>query len=205
MRKARKSRAMSTNPVGEKIRALRERKAWTQEHLAGAARISPRTVQRAEEGAMSAETKTAIAGALNVEVESLAESAPAITPVLIYEDSKKAFAWLQKAFGFEPREKVSGPDGQVQHGELALAGGLVIVTCTTSGAGPARKVSPSSLGGRSTQFLIVRVRDVEAHFARAKKAGAKIVAGLETSYGQKRYRALDLEGHEWSFATEVAS
>jgi uncharacterized glyoxalase superfamily protein PhnB/DNA-binding XRE family transcriptional regulator len=200
MRRARKSRSMNANPVGEKIRSLRERKAWTQEHLAGAARISPRTVQRAEEGVMSAETKTAIAGALNVEVESLAESTPAITPVLIYEDSKKAFAWLQKAFGFEARERVSGPDGQVQHGELALPGGLVIVTCAHN-----TKVSPLSLRGKSTQFLYVRVPDVEVHLAKAKKAGAKIVAGLETSYGQKRYRALDLEGHEWCFATEVAS
>ena len=40
---------MEQQQVGEKIRALRERKAWTQEHLAGAANISARTVQRAME------------------------------------------------------------------------------------------------------------------------------------------------------------
>src|ERR1700733_2480645 len=102
MTRARRSTRMETNTVGEKIRSLRERKAWTQEHLAGAARVSPRTVQRAEEGVMSAETKTAIAGALDVPVESLASSAPkwpTITPVLVYTDSKAAFSWLQKVFG----------------------------------------------------------------------------------------------------------
>src|SRR5689334_21032286 len=100
-----------------KIRALREKKAWTQEQLAGAARIAVRTVQRAEEGVMSAETKSAIAGALNVEVEALApELRPSIQPVLMYVDSKKAFDWLQKAFGFTPRERVADEDGQVVHG-----------------------------------------------------------------------------------------
>jgi transcriptional regulator with XRE-family HTH domain len=97
---------MEEKPTGEKIRALRERKAWTQEHLAGAAGISSRTVQRAEEGVMSAETRAAIAGALDVPVESLARARkppqgwPRIAPVLCYEDSKTAVAWLERAFGF---------------------------------------------------------------------------------------------------------
>src|SRR4051812_12586489 len=91
-----------------RIRALREKKAWTQEQLAGAARISPRTVQRAEEGVMSAETKTAIAGALDVPVESLAaELRPTIQPVLMYEDSRAAVEWLVTAFGFTVRERVT--------------------------------------------------------------------------------------------------
>jgi uncharacterized glyoxalase superfamily protein PhnB/DNA-binding XRE family transcriptional regulator len=201
---------MQTNPIGENIRALRERKAWTQEHLAGAARISPRTVQRAEEGVMSAETKTAIAGALNVPVESLAERAkphwPAITPVLVYEDSKKAFEWLQKVFGFSAREKITGVDGQVVHGELTLGEGVIMIGHVgDSPSSSPRWASPKSLAGRGTQFLYVMIRDVDAHYAKAKKAGANIVTEMEESYGQRRYRVLDLEGHEWCFGSEVAS
>jgi uncharacterized glyoxalase superfamily protein PhnB/DNA-binding XRE family transcriptional regulator len=184
-----------------RIRELREKKAWTQEQLAAAARISPRTVQRAEEGVMAAETKSAIAGALDVPVEALAaEVKPAIQPVLIYEDSKAAFAWLQKAFGFSSREKVVDDDGQVVHGELVLGQGVVMVT---RAGGKARWVSPKS--GKATGFLYVYVDDVEQHFAKAKKAGAKIVAELEVSYGQKRYRCLDPEGHEWCFSQEVGA
>jgi protein-S-isoprenylcysteine O-methyltransferase Ste14 len=41
---------MDEQQIGERIRAHREKKAWTQEHLALAASVSPRTVQRAEEG-----------------------------------------------------------------------------------------------------------------------------------------------------------
>jgi uncharacterized glyoxalase superfamily protein PhnB/DNA-binding XRE family transcriptional regulator len=199
---------MQTNPVGDKIRSLRERKAWTQEHLAGAARVSPRTVQRAEEGVMSAETKTALAGALNIAVEQLSEEPafPVFTPVLVYEDSKTAFDWLQKAFGLTPREKVTGPDGQVLHGELTLGRGVVMVGHVGSSPSSSNRwASPKSLGGKGTGFIYAMVDDVDAHYARAKKAGATIVSELEESYGQKRYRALDCEGHEWAFGMDVSN
>ena len=191
---------MENTSVGQKIRALREQKAWTQEQLAGAASISPRTVQRAEEGAMSAETKTAIAGALNVGVEALAPVVkPTFTPVLVYADSKAAFDWLIKAFGFAAREKITDADGQVAHGELVLENGVVVVTHVSSSP---RWGSPKEVG-KNTQFVYAMITDVEAHCARARKAGAKIMAELETSYGQKRYRVQDLEGHEWCFAEEL--
>lgn len=58
--------------LADNIRTLRETRSWTQEQLAEAARLNPRTVQRAEaaQGA-SHETVLAIAGALDVDVELL--------------------------------------------------------------------------------------------------------------------------------------
>ena len=56
--------SMNEKSMGNRIRRLRERKAWTQEHMAAAADVSVRTVQRAEEGTLSAETLSAIAGAV---------------------------------------------------------------------------------------------------------------------------------------------
>jgi uncharacterized glyoxalase superfamily protein PhnB len=155
---------------------------------------------------MSAETRTAIAGALDVPVESLSRAAkppqgwPRIAPVLCYEDSKAAVAWLERAFGFAVREKVTGVDGQVLHAELVLEDGVIMVGHVSSSP---RWGSPRSLG-KGTQFLYVFVADLDAHYARAKSAGATIVTELETSYGQRRYRALDLESHEWCFSMEVA-
>ena len=55
------------------VRTLREAKSWSQEHLANAAGLSTRTVQRVEaDGIGSAETRLAIAGALGVAVSQLA-------------------------------------------------------------------------------------------------------------------------------------
>jgi transcriptional regulator with XRE-family HTH domain len=69
---------------GETIKALREAKAWSQAHLAEAAGVSLRTVQRMEaEGTASAETRLAVAAALDVPVEALnrPEAPPAASPV----------------------------------------------------------------------------------------------------------------------------
>ena len=200
---------MEAKQTGTKIRSLRERKAWTQEHLAQAARISPRTVQRAEEGAMSAETRAAIAGALDVPVESLAPAKkpppgwPRITPTLVYDDSRAAIPWLEKAFGFVARVKVPGPDGQIIHSELELGDGLIMVGhVSMSPSVQGRMVSPKSMG-KTTQSLFVFVDDLDEHYARAKAAGAQIVQEISTDYGYRRYRALDFEGHEWCFSVKV--
>lgn len=187
--------------TGNKIRKLRERRAWTQEQLAGAASLSTRTVQRAEDGVMSAETRAALAGALDVPVEVLAPHLqPVVQPVLMYEDSRSAVEWLVRAFGFEVRERVADDDGQIIHGELVLGGGVVLVTRARQR--PAW-VSPRQIDGRHTGFTYVYVEDVDAHYARAVSAGAEITAPPEVSYGQRRYRARDPEGHEWTFSTEL--
>ena len=58
------------NPTG--VKRLRESKSWTQEHLASAAGVSLRTIQRMEsDGTASAESRLAIAAALGVPVESI--------------------------------------------------------------------------------------------------------------------------------------
>ncbi len=46
---------------------------------------------------------------------------------------------------------------------------------------------------------LVYVRDVDAHFVRAKREGALILSEPEPGPPAKRYRAEDLEGHRWMF------
>jgi uncharacterized glyoxalase superfamily protein PhnB len=68
--------------------------------------------------------------------------------------------------------------------------------------GPAYR-SPKRLG-QATQSLYVNVDDVDKHFAKARKAGAKIVEEpADTAYGHRRYGAEDPEGHQWYFAHEI--
>lgn len=188
---------MSQLGIGKKVRRQRERKAWTQEHLAGAANISLRTVQRAEEGTMSAETLSALAGALDMPVEELSydESAyPAIVPFLFYERGE-TFDWLVKAFGFSVRMKVPGPGGVVVHGELGHRDGVLMV-------GAATKENPTpNMAGVRTQGLYLMVDDADAHCAAARAAGAKIVDEPAPAHGHKRYTAEDPEGNRWMFAS----
>jgi uncharacterized glyoxalase superfamily protein PhnB len=61
--------------------------------------------------------------------------------------------------------------------------------------------SPGALGGIN-QCLYVTVEDPDAHYERAKAAGAKIVIEpFDTDYGARNYCARDLEGHLWTFGT----
>jgi uncharacterized glyoxalase superfamily protein PhnB len=48
----------------------------------------------------------------------------------------------------------------------------------------------------------VYVTDVDAHFTRARLAGATIESEpRDMDYGQREYGAVDPEGHRWWFAT----
>jgi uncharacterized glyoxalase superfamily protein PhnB/DNA-binding XRE family transcriptional regulator len=182
--------------IGHRIKHLRDRKAWTQEHLATAAQLSVRTIQRAEEGVLSAETLSAIAGALAVTVEDISSPKndyPRLSAILFYE-SAATLDWLVKAFGFEIQMKYVGPDGRIQHAELGIDGAKIMV-----GAPQGRWCTPKALKGSVTHNLYVMVDDVDAHYARAKKAGAKILSKPENAHGHRRYEVEDPEGHPWYF------
>ena len=122
----------------------------------------------------------------------------AITAYLLYKDVEGALTWLEKAFGLREVERMDGPDGKVGHGAMKLGKDLVMMGCP----GPKYK-NPKQLG-QATQSLYVNVDDVEKHFKRAKKAGAKILEEpTDTFYGHRRYGAEDPEGHQWYFAQDI--
>jgi|SRR5918996_1423981 uncharacterized glyoxalase superfamily protein PhnB len=122
-----------------------------------------------------------------------------VTPYLVYEDAAAAMDFLSKAFGFREVARSRAPeDGRVWHAEMELDGGRIFL-----GQPGADYRNPRHLGG-VTVAVHVYVDDVDAHFARAKAAGAEITAELEDrDFGDRRYHASDPEGHRWMFATRV--
>ena len=123
----------------------------------------------------------------------------AITPYLYYEDVGEALKFLAKAFGFEKHgPQMNGADGKINHASMKLGDDVVMM----GHPGSAYR-NPKRLG-EATQSLYVNVDDVDKHFARARKAGAKIIEEpADTPYGHRRYGAEDLEGHQWYFAHEI--
>jgi uncharacterized glyoxalase superfamily protein PhnB len=111
---------------------------------------------------------------------------PDIIPALRYRDAPAAIEWLAKAFGFEKRFIVPGPDGGIAHAELRLGNGLVMLGSVRDDDfhwAPPRK------GEVVTQSVYVVVVDADAHHERAKSAGAEIVRELQdTDYGSREYR-----------------
>jgi uncharacterized glyoxalase superfamily protein PhnB len=126
---------------------------------------------------------------------------PPFVSAVTYRDPKAAYAWLEKAFGFEPFMILIDAEGRLMHSEMTFAGGMVMIGGEWSGA----HVSPASVGGKNTQAIHVQLTEsVDAHCERARAAGAKILVEPDTQfYGDRTYRALDPEGHIWVFAESV--
>ncbi len=124
----------------------------------------------------------------------------AITPYLLYRDAGAALQWLAQAFGLRKSgHSYQDAAGRVTHAEMRLGDALLML----GSPGPDFR-NPKVLG-HATQNLYVDVADVDKHYARAVKAGARIVEEpKDTVYGARRYGAEDLEGHVWYFAQDLA-
>ena len=127
-------------------------------------------------------------------------SPQAIVPYLSYEDAPAAIAFLCQAFGFEEIYRLPMPDGRVGHAELGLRGNVLMLASSYPELGFA---SPAKLPHVHSQ-LAIQVDDVDAHCERARAAGATIASEpKEQPHGDREYRAVDPEGHRWSFYTPV--
>jgi uncharacterized glyoxalase superfamily protein PhnB len=117
-----------------------------------------------------------------------------IYPLLTYHDAKTAIAWLDEAFGFEPLAVYEGENGRIDHSELKLGEGIVMVAS-----------KDDNIWSVSNGVTCVGLPDgVDAHFERARAAGAEIIREpFDTHYGSRSYSARDLEGNLWDFGTYV--
>ncbi len=129
---------------------------------------------------------------------------PRMSSAVFYDDARAAIDWLCRAFGFEARLVVEGDGGSIEHSELTLGEGLIMVGVAARPE-TAYQRSPRSLGGANTQTLCIHIDDVDTHCAAARAAGAKIVREPKTTdYGaeywaDRTYEAVDPEGHHWYF------
>ena len=127
-----------------------------------------------------------------------------IIPVLRYRDAPAAIEWLCKAFGFQKHLVVPHQDGSVAHAQLSFGNGMIMlasVAKTETAFGRLMK-QPDELGGAQTQIAYLIVSDVDAAYANAKAAGAKIATEIkEEDYGGRDFSCYDLEGHLWSFGS----
>jgi uncharacterized glyoxalase superfamily protein PhnB len=118
-----------------------------------------------------------------------------VLPHITYQNVSDAILWLTKAFGFTEHYRYGEPGGRVEGAQMYLGDAWIMLNSSRPGC-----ASPMQVG-QQTQSLTVFTDDVDAHFERAKSAGAKIVEDLhETAYGERQYGVEDIEGHHWLFS-----
>jgi uncharacterized glyoxalase superfamily protein PhnB len=126
----------------------------------------------------------------------LNRSAPpaTVTPVLVYPDVRAAVAFLEAAFGFSERVQI----GEDHRAQMRFGADGAIVVADVRGD----HVAPS--GGVVTQVIKLKVEDVDAAFARAREAGARVLEELQTHmYGERSGVVEDLAGHRWELTQTV--
>ena len=103
-------------------------------------------------------------------------------------------AWLESAFGFEERVRI----GEGHRAQLRVGSDGAVVVADVRAA----QVAPSA--GVVTQLIKVRVRDVDASFARARDFGAGVLEEPRTwEYGKRSCLLEDLAGHRWELTQTV--
>ncbi len=111
----------------------------------------------------------------------------AVIPELHATDVRVAAKWLCDAFGFSIRIAIG-----LHRAQLNAGTGAIVLTERSEASGGA--VS-----------LMVRVDNVDDHYAVAKRHGATIVIPPEDyPYGERQYVCEDPEGHRWTFSQTIA-
>jgi uncharacterized glyoxalase superfamily protein PhnB len=127
-----------------------------------------------------------------------------VIPELVYDDVRDAVSWLAETFGFTTRWTAGEHRAQLAFGTGAVA-------VTESRAGTGYPDQPDSVEYRSpgpgpvTHGIMVRVDDVDAHYARVRARGGRILhVPTDYPYGERQYEVEDPGGHRWTFSQTIA-
>jgi len=123
---------------------------------------------------------------------------PRIYPALRYRNAAKMIDWICEAFGFEVRARYGDGD-IVHHAELTFGSSMIMLGTARDDDYGKMVGEPGGGGGKS---IYVAVDDADAAYAKAEKAGAKIIQELvDRDYGSREFICRDPEGNVWSFGT----
>lgn len=125
----------------------------------------------------------------------------AVSSILIVNDIKAAYNFYAKAFGFEKRGIMNGPDGKPMHAEVTLRGTALMLGAEFPTGG---QRSPQTLGG-SPVTLYLTSENADKLVAKAVKAGA-VAQGpvMDMFWGDRVGRVVDPFGYTWMIGTHIA-
>lgn len=111
-----------------------------------------------------------------------------VTPYLYYAEAAKALDWLERVFGFGPRQTVTGADGRVEEAEIGVGAQRIMI----SGRAPAADEGGGAL-------VIVGVDDVDSLRVRILAEGVGVEEARDEEYGPRTIHVTDPWGYRWYF------
>jgi len=121
---------------------------------------------------------------------------------LRYRDAAAAIEWLCSVLGFTRHAVYAGSNGMVEHAELTLGGGMIMLGSIRETEFGKYIKQPDEVGGVETRTEYLVVADADIVFQRVKAAGWEILLTIrDQSYGGRGFTCRDPEGHIWSVGT----
>ena len=123
-----------------------------------------------------------------------------LTPHLVCDDAVAALDFYKAAFGATELTRLPGPGGKLMHGSVKIGDSILMLTDEFPQYG---SFGPKSLKGTPVTIHLY-VTDVDAAFAKAVAAGAKVKMPVADMFWGDRYGQVeDPFGHLWSLATHI--
>ena len=132
-------------------------------------------------------------------VLAIPEGQHSVTPHLVVRGGAKSIEFYKQAFGAVERYRNEGPGGMLMHAELQIGDSRIFL----ADAMPGSARSPLELKG-SPVILHLYVNGVDALWARAVAAGAKVTMPLANQFWGDRYGQVeDPSGHVWALGQHM--
>lgn len=107
--------------------------------------------------------------------------------------------WLQAAFGFRLHAKHLDGD-KVAHAQMSFGSSMIMLGSVRDDEWGRTVGAPGQ--GNAGKSVYIAVDDADALYARANRAGARIIEEpTDRDYGSREFICADPEGNVWSFGT----
>jgi len=115
-----------------------------------------------------------------------------VVPQLVIAGAQKALDLFGEALGAETLHAMPGPKGSIMHAMIKIGDATLFVSDSSEFAQP------------TSANNFIYVKDVDALYARATKAGFKVLSPLTNMFWGDRWALLaDPFGNQWQIATHV--
>lgn len=139
---------------------------------------------------------------METKVKAIPEGWHSLTAYISVKGAGDAIEFYKNAFGAKETGRLTMPDGSIGHAELEIGDSKIMLAEENEQWG---NRSPQTIGGTPVT-LCLYVEDVDAVFARALQAGAKVTGEMVVKnqfYGDRTGGITDPFGHQWSIMTHI--
>ena len=139
---------------------------------------------------------------MKTKVKAIPEGWHSVTAYISVKGAVEAIEFYKNAFGAKETGRLTMPDGSIGHAELEIGDSKIMLAEENEQWG---NLSPQTIGGTPVS-LCIYVEDVDAVFAKALQAGAKVTGEMvvkDQFYGDRTGGITDPFGHQWSIMTHI--